>query len=53
MAHCYGVRTFERGLNWLGLTDPLQLLTERHRPDAQLTASPLLAQLFEVQQGPA
>lgn len=53
LAHCYGVRTFERGLNWLGLTEPLYLPPERHRPDAQVTASPLLAQLFEVQQGPA
>ena len=53
LAHCYGVRTFERGLNWLGLLDAEPQPVGLHEPDQLVTASPLLAQLFDVQQGPA
>jgi hypothetical protein len=53
LTHCYGVRTFERGLNWFGLLGPEPQPAVLHQPDQPLTASPLLAQLFEVQQGPA
>ena len=53
LTHCYGVRTFERGLNWFGLLNPEPQLTVLHQPDQPLNASPLLAQLFDVQQGPA
>lgn len=52
LAHCYGVRTFERGLNWFGLLGPEPQSVVLHQPDQPLTASPLLAQLFDVQQGP-
>lgn len=51
--HCYGVRTFERGLNWFGLLGSESQVPVFHQPDQSLTASPLLAQLFDVQQGPA
>lgn len=51
--HCYGVRTFERGLNWFGLLGPEPQSAVLHQPDQPLGASPLLAQLFDVQQGPA
>ena len=50
--HCYGVRTFERGLNWFGLLGPELQPAVLHQPDRLLSASPLLAQLFDVQQGP-
>ena len=53
LTHCYGVRTFERGLNWFGLLGPEPQLAVLHQPDQPLGASPLLAQLFDVQQGPA
>ena len=53
LTHCYGVRTFERGLNWLGLLGPEPQSAVLHRPDQQLRASPQLAQLFDVLQGPA
>ena len=52
LTHCYGVRTFERGLNWFGLLGPEPQPSVRYQPDQPLGASPLLAQLFEVQQGP-
>ena len=53
LTHCYGVRTFERGLNWFGLLGPEPQPVALHQPDQLLTAAPLLAQLFDVQQGPA
>ena len=53
LAHCYGIRTFERGLNWFGLLETASQPAGLHRLDSPLTASPLLRQLFEVQQGPA
>ena len=53
LTHCYGVRTFERGLNWFGLLGPEPQPAVLHPPDQPLSASPLLAQLFDVQQGPA
>lgn len=53
LTHCYGVRTFERGLNWFGLLGPEPQPVVLHQPDQLVSASPLLAQLFDVQQGPA
>lgn len=53
LTHCYGVRTFERGLNWLGLLGPEPQPAVLHQSDQSLTASSLLAQLFDVHQGPA
>ena len=53
LTHCYGVRTFERGLNWFGVLGPEPQPALLHEPDQLLSASPLLAQLFDVQQGPA
>ena len=53
LIHCYGVRTFERGLNWFGLLGPGPQPSVLCQPDQPLRASPLLAQLFDVQQGPA
>ncbi|RFP64406.1 hypothetical protein D0N36_14560 [Hymenobacter lapidiphilus] len=53
LTYCYGVRTFERGLNWFGLLGSESQVPVLHQPDQSLTASPLLAQLFAVQQGPA
>ena len=53
LTHCYGVRTFERGLNWFGLLIPEPQPRVFHQPDQQLSASGLLAQLFDVQQEPA
>lgn len=53
LTHCYGVRTFERGLNWFGLLGPEPQPAVLHQPDQPLSASPLLALLFDVQQGPA
>lgn len=53
LTHCYGVRTFERGLNWFGLLGPQPQSAVLPQSDQLLTASPLLAQLFDVQQGPA
>ena len=53
LTHCYGVRTFERGLNWFGLLGPEPQPAVLHQPDQLVSASPLLAQLFDVQQGPA
>ena len=53
LIHCYGVRTFERGLNWLGLLGPEPHSAVLHQPYQPLRASPQLAQLFDVQQGPA
>lgn len=53
LAHCYGIRTFERGLNWFGLLNSEPQPVELHQPDQLLTASSLLGQLFDVQQGPA
>lgn len=52
LTHCYGVRTFKRGLNWFGLLSPEPRPAVLHQPDQPLTVSPLLAQLFAVQQGP-
>ncbi|OWP61435.1 hypothetical protein CDA63_19410, partial [Hymenobacter amundsenii] len=52
LTYCYGVRTFERGLNWFGLLGSESQVPVLHQPDQSLTASPLLAQLFAVQQGP-
>jgi len=52
-ADWYGLRTFERGLNWLGVLDAQLQLVGLPQPEQLVTASPLLAQLFEVLQGPA
>ena len=52
LTNCYGVRTFERGLNWFGLLGPEPQPAVLHQPDQPLTVSPLLAQLFDVYQGP-
>ncbi|TGE13821.1 hypothetical protein [Hymenobacter elongatus] len=52
LTHCYGVRTFERGLNWFGLLGPEPQASVLYQPDQPLSASPLLAQLFDVQQAP-
>lgn len=48
LLHCYGCRTFGRGLNWLGLLDEDPPAPDRYQPDDPLTASALLAQLFDV-----
>ena len=53
LTQCHGVRTFERGLNWLGLLGPEPQSAALHQPDQPPRASPQLAQLFDVQQGPA
>lgn len=53
LSHCYGVRTFERGLNWFGLLRPEPQPAVLHQPDQLMSASTLLLQLFEVQQMPA
>ena len=53
LTHCYGVRTFERGLNWFGLLGPEPQSAVFHQPDQPLSASPQLAQLFDMQHGPA
>lgn len=53
LTHCYGVRTFERGLNWFGLLRPEPQPAVLHQPYQPLSASPLLAQLFDVEKGPA
>lgn len=53
LTHCYGVRTFERGINWFGLLGPELQSAVLHQADQPLSASPLLAQFLDVQQGPA
>lgn len=52
-ASCYEVRTFERSLNWLGLVEADSPPARVAHLDEQVWAAPLLAQLFEVQLGPA
>lgn len=49
LLHCYGCRTFGRGLNWLGLLDEESQAVGRHQPEQLLMASALLTQLFDVQ----
>jgi hypothetical protein len=48
LASCYEVRTFERGLNWLGLLAVSPLAMGLARPEGLVSVSPLLEQLFEV-----
>lgn len=50
---CYKVRTFERSLNWLGLVEAVATPARVAHSDQQVRAAPLLAQLVEVQPGPA
>ncbi|MFD2788038.1 hypothetical protein [Hymenobacter rubripertinctus] len=52
LSHCYGVRTFERGLNWFGLVRHEPQPAALHQPDQLTSAFTLLLQLFEVQQMP-
>ena len=49
----YTVRTFERSLNWLGFVEVVSPPARVDHPDRQVRATALLAQLVEVQQGPA
>lgn len=48
LASCYGVRTFERGLNWLGLVSVSPPAPGLARPEYLISVSPLLMQVFEV-----
>jgi hypothetical protein len=50
---CYAVRTFERSLNWLGLVEAGAPSARVAHSDQQVLVAPLLAQLFEMQPGPA